>query len=43
MWVWFWLVDTIVSWSAMGILKVLEIALGYDNAEMSSGELGIKC
>ena len=40
---WFWLVDTIVSWSAMGRLKVLEIALDYKDAEMSSGEPGIKC
>ena len=41
--VWFWLVDMIVSGSAVGRLKVLEIALGYDNAEMSSGRPEIKC
>ena len=41
--VWFWLGDMIVSWSAMERSKVLEIRLGYDNAEMSSVEPGIKC
>ncbi len=35
--VWFWLVDMIVSWSAMGRLKVLDIALGYSNAEWAQG------
>ena len=36
-------VDVNVSWSAMERLRVLEIGLGYENAEMSSGELVIKC
>ena len=40
--VWFWLVDMVVSWGAMVRLKVLEIALDYDNAGMSSGEPGMK-